>query len=135
MIEIIFIWFVTAVGLWITTKLVRGVRCRSAGSLLLAALVLGFINSFIRPILLFFTLPITMLTLGLFALVINALMINLTAAIVPDFEVDSFGSALMAAIIMAALSMIGLLVFGMLFASDMQWMFWQGQTTGCRVAI
>ena len=135
MVEILFIWFVTAAGLWITTKIVKGVRAKSTGSLLLAALVLGFINSFIRPALLFFTFPITVFTFGLFALVINALMIMLTAALVPDFEVKSFGSALLAALIMAILSMLGLLIFGTLFASNMQWMFWHGQTAGCGVAI
>ncbi len=135
MIEIVFIWFVTAVGLWITTKIVRGIRVRSTSGLLIAALVLGLINSFIRPVLLFFTLPITVFTFGLFALVINALMISLTAVIVPDFEVRDFGSALLAALIMSLLSLLGLLVFGMLFATDMQWMFWHGQTTGCRIAI
>ena len=134
-IEILFIWAVTAAGLWITTKIVRGVSAKSTGGLLLAALVLGLINSFIRPALLFFTMPITVLSLGLFALVINALMISLTAAIVPDFEVEGFGSALLAALIMSLLSVAGLLLFGLLFASDMQWMFWHGQTTGCGVAI
>ncbi len=135
MIEIFFIWSVTAIGLWLTTKTVRGVRARSTGGLLLAALVLGLINSFLRPVLLFFTLPITVVTFGLFALVINALMISITAALVPDFEVDGFGSALLAALIMALLSLLGILIFGGLFATDMQWMFWHGQTTGCRVAI
>ena len=135
MIEILFIWLITAAGLWITTKLVSGIRCRNTGSLMLAALVLGLINSFIRPVLLFFTMPITILTLGLFALVINALMISLTAAIVPDFEVRNFGSALVAALIMTILSMIGLLLFGTIFAANMQWMFWQGQTTGCRIGV
>ena len=135
MIEIIFVWIVTAVGLWITSKIVKGIEVKSTGGLLLAALVLGFVNSFIRPVLLFFTMPITILTFGLFALVINALMIWLTAAIVPDFEVKGFGSALVAALIMALLSMLGLLVFGTLFASNMQWMFWHGNTAGCGMAI
>ena len=135
MIEIIFVWIITAVGLWITSKIVKGIEVKSTGGLLLAALVLGFVNSFIRPVLLFFTMPITILTFGLFALVINALMIWLTAAIVPDFEVKGFGSALVAALIMALLSMLGLLVFGTLFASNMQWMFWHGNTAGCGMAI
>ncbi len=135
MFEIFFIWFVTSIGLWITTKIVKGVRARSTGALLLAALVLGLINSFIRPVLLFFTFPITILTFGFFALVINALMIIITAALVPDFEVDGFGSALLAAFIMALLAMFGLLIFGGLFAANMHWMFWNGQPMGCRIAI
>ncbi len=137
MAEIFFIWIVTAIGLWITTKVVKGVRAKSTGALLLAAFVLGLVNSFIRPLLLFLTFPITVLSFGLFALVINALMISLTAAIVPDFEVKSFGSALLAAIVMALLALAGILVLGILFADNMQmqWMFWQGQPAGCRVAI
>ncbi len=135
MIEILFIWFITAAGLWITTKFIKGVRAKSTKALLLAALVLGLINSFIRPVLLFFTFPITVFTFGLFALVINALMISLTASIVPDFEVDGFVSAFFAALLMALLSMIGLAIFAALFASNMEWMFWHGQSMSCGVPI
>ncbi len=135
MAEILFIWLITALGLWITTKIVRGVKAESSTALLMAALVLGLINSFIRPALLFLTFPITILTFGIFALVINALMINLTALIVPGFRVDGFGSALLAAIVMALISLCGLLLFGVLFGAGLHWMFWHGHPHGCRIAV
>jgi len=107
LIGLLVIWLITATGLWLVTVLVPGVRARSAGDLLLAALVLGAINAFIRPLLWILTLPLTVLTFGLFALLINALMVKIAAAVVPGFEVDGFGDALLAAVIMALLAIVG----------------------------
>ena len=115
------IWFITAAGLWLVTVLVPGVRAQSTGGLLLAALVLGAINAFIRPLLWVLTLPVTVLTFGLFALLINALMVKITAAMVPGFGVDSFGDALLAAVIMALLAIAGF-IFLQWFLFDA--MFW-----------
>ena len=107
LIGLLAIWLITATGLWLVTILVPGVRARSTGGLLLAALVLGAINAVIRPLLWVLTLPLTVLTFGLFALLINALMVKITAVMVPGFEVDGFGDALLAAIIMALLAIVG----------------------------
>jgi len=107
LIGLLIIWLVTAMGLWLVTLLVPGVHTRSAGDLLLAALVLGAINAVIRPLLWVLTLPLTVVTFGLFALLINALMVRFTAAMVPGFEVDGFGDALLAAVIMALLAIAG----------------------------
>ena len=107
LIGLLVFWLMTATGLWLVTLLVSGVRARSVGSLLLAALVLGVVNAFIRPLLWILTLPLTVLTFGLFALLINALMVKITAGIVSGFEVDSFGDALLAAVIMALLAIAG----------------------------
>jgi len=107
LIGFLVIWLFTAIGLWLVTLLVSGVRAESAVSLLLAALVLGIVNAFIRPLLWVLTLPLTILTFGLFALLINALMVKITAAMVSGFEVDSFGDALLASIIMALLAVTG----------------------------
>ncbi|PCJ87434.1 MAG: hypothetical protein COA54_06015 [Thiotrichaceae bacterium] len=104
---LLLIWLITAVGLWLVTLLVSGVRTQSTVDLLLAALVLGLINALIRPVLWILTMPLTVVTFGLFALLINALMIKITAAVVPGFEVDSFGDALLAAVIMALLAIAG----------------------------
>ncbi len=105
-------WVATAFGLWLVTHIVPGVRARSARGLWLAALVLGLINAFIRPVLFWLTLPLTVLTFGAFALVINALMIRLVSWFVRDFEVDGFGAALLAAVVLALLGLAALLVFG-----------------------
>jgi len=107
LIGLLVIWLITATGLWLVTLLVPGVRAQSVGSLLLAALVLGIVNAVIRPLLWVLTLPLTVLTFGLFALLINALMVKITAGIVSGFEVDSFGDALLAAVIMALLAIAG----------------------------
>jgi len=118
---LLLIWLVTAIGLWLVTLVVPGVRCQSTGDLLLAALVLGIINALIRPLLWLLTLPLTVLTFGLFALLINALMVKITAAVVPGFNVDSFGDALLAAVIMAMLAIAGF-VFVQWFMFDA--VFW-----------
>lgn len=69
LVEFAFIWLFTALGLWLVTLIVPGVNARSTGGLWLAALVLGLANSFVRPVLWVLTLPITVATFGLFALV------------------------------------------------------------------
>lgn len=120
-IGFLFLWLLTAVGLWVVTGIVPGVRICSPGGLWTAALVLGLVNAFIRPLLWLLTLPLTLLTFGLFALVINALMIKLTAALVTDLEVDGFVPALLAAVVMSLLALIG---FGLLQWSTMGEVHW-----------
>ena len=104
---LLLIWLITAIGLWLVIFLVPGIRAKSTGDLIIAALVLGIINALIRPLLWILTLPLTVITFGIFALFINALMIKVTAAIVPGFEIDSFSDALLAAFIMAMLAISG----------------------------
>lgn len=116
LIFFLIIWVATAFGLWLVTRLVPGVKARSARGLWLAALLLGLINAFIRPIFFWLTLPLTVLTFGAFALVINALMIKLVSWFVPDFEVRGFGSALLAALVLALLGLAALLVLGWTFS-------------------
>lgn len=104
---LLLIWLITAIGLWLVIFLVPGIRAKSTGDLIIAALVLGIINALIRPLLWILTLPLTVITFGIFALFINALMIKVTAAIVPGFEIDRFSDALLAAFIMAMLAISG----------------------------
>jgi len=121
----IFIWLVTAIGLWVVTRVVPGVRVSSTGGLLWAAFVLGLVNAFIRPILWILTLPLTVLTFGLFALVINAFTLWLSAAMVKDFEVDNFGSALLAALVMAVLGMLGFILISWLMMGEVHWVMYR----------
>lgn len=107
LIGLLLIWLITALGLGLVVLMVPGIHVRSGLDLLLAALVLGTINAVIRPLLWVLTLPLTVLTFGIFALLINALMIKLTADLVPGFEVNSFADALFAAIVMALLAIAG----------------------------
>lgn len=90
-------WFTTAVALGATTWALSGVQVDSLGALGVAALVLGFTNAIVRPVLVLLTLPFTVLTLGLFYFVINGVAFGLAAALVPGFRVSSFGSAMLGA--------------------------------------
>jgi putative membrane protein len=90
---------ITAIGLWVATLCVPGVHYDSPGWLLGAGLVLGVVNAVVRPIAFILTLPITIVTLGLFLLVLNALMVSLVAWMLPGFHVDGFKSAFLTAII------------------------------------
>ena len=94
---------ITAVGLWIATRWINGIRIDDAATLVLAGALLGIINAIVRPIAIVLTLPITILTLGLFLLVVNAGMVALVAALLPGFHIfggfrAAFGTALIVSI-------------------------------------
>jgi putative membrane protein len=95
---------INALGLWIASALVPGLSFTSGGTLLLAAFLLGIVNAVIRPILIFLTLPITILTLGIFLFVINALMVMLVAALLDGFMLSGFWSALFGALVVSITS-------------------------------
>lgn len=92
-------WLITALALAVAAYVLPGIHVASWTALAVAALVLGFINAIIRPVLVLITLPITILTLGLFYLVVNGLAFALAAAIVPGFDIDSFGWAVLGALV------------------------------------
>jgi putative membrane protein len=92
---------IVMIGLWLASELVPGIEIRSPGTLLGAALVLGIVNAIVRPVVVLLTLPVTILTLGLFLLVINAAMLGLVAALFSGFHVGGFGSALLGSIIVS----------------------------------
>lgn len=94
-------WVLNAAALWIVAHLISGVTYRSIPTLLWAAALLGLVNALIRPILLLVTLPLNILTLGLFTFVINAIMLLLVDALIPGFNVAGFGTALLAAVLLA----------------------------------
>ncbi len=121
MIELLIIWLATAVGLGVATLLVPGIRAKNVFAFLIAAAALGLINTFLRPALWFLTAPLSVITFGLFALVINAFMIMLAAALVPNFEVKSFGSAFWGAVIMALVGIIGFISIPLLTGADINW--------------
>jgi putative membrane protein len=98
-------WLTGALALGATAWVVPGVRIESPLALLVAALVLGFLNAILKPVLVILTLPITILTLGIFYLVLNAVVFALAAVLVPGFEVAGFGAAFLGAVIMSLVSM------------------------------
>ncbi|MGE0042181.1 MAG: phage holin family protein [Vicinamibacterales bacterium] len=97
-------WIVLALALWVTSYLVPGVQVSSWAALAIGALVLGFVNAVVKPVLVILTLPITVVTLGLFYLVVNGLAFGLAAAVVPGFSVTSFGAAILGALVMSLVS-------------------------------
>jgi putative membrane protein len=103
-----------ALGLWVASKLVSGVVVHGATSLILAALLLGVVNAFVRPIVFVLTLPLTIVTLGLFLLIVNAAMIGLVSLLIRGFEVHGLVAGVLAAIITGISSWIG----GMILRDD-----------------
>ena len=94
-------WLVSGLAIIITAYILPGVKVEGFFAALVTALILGLINAFIRPVLILLTLPLNILTLGLFTLVINALLIMLAAAIVPGFSVQGFWWSLLFGLVLA----------------------------------
>jgi len=94
-------WFLYAIAIGITAYILPGVYLDGIFAALVTAAILGFVNGVLRPVLFIFTLPLTILTLGLFTFVLNALMVLLTAAIVPGFDVASFWWAVIFSLVLS----------------------------------
>lgn len=95
---------ITSLALWIASLIFRGLKFDSASSLIGSALLLGVANAFVKPLLIALTLPLTLVTFGLFILVINALMILLVSWLIKGFQVTSFWTAFFASIFISLLS-------------------------------
>ncbi|MGB3236985.1 MAG: phage holin family protein [Geitlerinemataceae cyanobacterium] len=107
MFNFLLTWLVSAVSLIVTAKLVPGIEISSFGVAAMAAIVMGLVNAIVRPILVLFTLPLTILSLGFFLLVINAIVFSLVAYLSPaGFIVSGFGSAFFGAIVLSIVSSI-----------------------------
>lgn len=94
-------WLLTAAALLLVAAVLPGIIIEGFGVALIAALVMGLVNLLVRPLLLLLTLPLNILTLGLFSFIINAMMFGLVAWLVPGFEVTNFLSALLGALLLA----------------------------------
>ncbi|MFT3718343.1 phage holin family protein [Pseudorhodoferax sp.] len=99
-------WAITALSLWAASHIFRGLKFDSTGALLVSALLLGFANAIVKPLLIVLTLPLTLLTFGLFLLVVNALVILLVAALVRGFRISGFWTALFASLFVSLLSLL-----------------------------
>src|SRR5574343_1205985 len=98
-------WGITALSLWVASLLFNGVRFAGTSSLIVSALLLGFVNAVLWPILVVLTLPLTFLTLGFFLLVINALMLLLVARLVRGFTISGFWTAFFASLFISIFSL------------------------------
>ena len=99
-------WLILSVAIMVAAYLFSGIHVNGFGTALFAALVLGILNAFFRPILFILTLPINVLTLGLFTFVINALLLMMTSGIIGGLVVDGFGSALVGSLIISLVSLL-----------------------------
>lgn len=99
-------WGITALSLWVASLVFSGIRFSSTSALVVSALLLGFANAVLRPLLFVLTLPLTMLTLGFFLLVINALMLMLVAKLVGGFKLSGFWTAFFASLFISIFSMV-----------------------------
>lgn len=97
-------WLITAIALAVSARFVPGIHIASLPSLIFSGLVLGLVNAIVRPVLVLLTLPVTVLTLGLFYLVVNGVTFALAAAIVPGFAVATLGSAVVGALVVGLVS-------------------------------
>jgi len=95
---------IAALGLWVASEILDGLVFESTAKLIVAGLMLGVVNAFVRPLAFILTLPLTVLTLGLFLLVLNAGMVSLVAWIVPGFEISGFWTAVGASLIVSLVS-------------------------------
>jgi putative membrane protein len=99
-------WLMLTLAVWVAVNVVSGVRCDDVPSLLAAALVLGLLNSLVKPLLVLISLPFVVLTFGIFLLFINAFLLMLAAKLVKGFHVDGFWSAMGASLIISLLSVV-----------------------------
>src|SRR5271157_1188326 len=106
MLHIIVVWLLSALALWLVARIVPGIEVRDFGAALLATIVIAVVNAVIGPILRFFAWPLTILTLGLFPLIINAFLLKLASLITPGFKVNGFLSALAGSLVLTILTAI-----------------------------
>lgn len=99
-------WFLSALALWIVSRLVPGFIVHGVMAALIAAIVIGFVNATLGLVLKVLTFPLTILTLGIFWLIINAAMIELASVFVPGFHIASFGAAFLGAIVLSIVNML-----------------------------
>ena len=99
-------WVLSAVAVWIMAQIVPGIHVNGATAALIAALAIGFINATIGLVLKIITFPLTLLTLGVFWLVINGLMLELASAVVPGFQVRGFLPAFVGAIVLSIINLV-----------------------------
>jgi putative membrane protein len=106
MSRILIVWLITTIAILLAAYIIPGIRIAGAGAAIIGAAILGILNALLKPVLVVLTFPLTILTLGLFLLVLNALMFLLAGSLVDGFEVKSFWSALLGSLVVSVVSFI-----------------------------
>jgi putative membrane protein len=112
MTRLVLKWALNSFALFFVMKLIPGIHIDRFQNLLLATLVIGLLNVFLKPVIVLLTLPVNLMTLGLFTLVINGLIFYMAAHLVPGFHVTGFGSAFIAALLFSLFSFVLNMLFG-----------------------
>jgi len=97
-------WILISVALALTAWVLPGVHIANVPALLIAAIILGFLNAILKPVLVLVTLPLTLLTLGIFYFILNGIVFALASVLAPGFTVEGFGSAFLGALLMSIIS-------------------------------
>jgi putative membrane protein len=105
-------WLLNTLGVLVAANVIAGIRYDTVPGLILASLLLGILNAFVKPIMVFLTLPLVLVTLGLFMLVINALLLYFVGGVMRSFHVDSFSAAFFGALLISLVSMVGNMFLG-----------------------
>ncbi len=117
--KLILRWLLLAAALLMVARWCPGVAVRSFGVAMVAALVLGLLNAVLRPVLIILTLPVTVLSLGLFVFVINALLFEMAGSILKGFEVDGFGAALLGSLLYSLWALVIDMALERIFSRDL----------------
>jgi putative membrane protein len=99
-------WLVTTIAVLVAASIIPGIHCDSWGTLIVASLILGVFNAILKPLLVFFTLPLVLVTLGLFIPIINTLLLWMTSKLVPEFHVSGFWSAFFGSLVISFVSIL-----------------------------
>lgn len=111
MLHIILVWILSAIALLITSKLVKGFELKDFKAAMVAAVVIGLLNALLKPILFILTLPINILTLGLFTFVLNAVVLKAAAGLMKSFKIADWMTAIIAAVVLAIVQILLNLAF------------------------
>ena len=106
LVHILLVWFLGALALWIVAQIIPGIYVKGFGDALIATIVIAVVNAIVGPILRFLTFPLTLLTLGLFLLVVNALLLKLASLFTPGFKVHGFFSAVIGSLVLTVLTWV-----------------------------
>jgi len=106
MLHLLISWFIGALALWIVSRIIAGIEVRGFGTALAATAVIAVVNAVVGPVLRFLTFPLTLLTLGLFLLVVNAILLKLASLFVPGFKIQGFLNAILGSVVLTILNAI-----------------------------
>lgn len=111
MLNLLVVWILSSVALIITSKIVPGFEIKDFKTAFIASVIIGLLNAILRPILLFLSLPINIITLGLFTFVVNAIILKLAAGFLKDFQIKSWWTAIFGAVVLMIIQMLISLVY------------------------